>query len=508
MSGPTHPMQSVGAVSPFGPPPGRAAAPFQTLAPNRPQLRVVTHDPLLELQVEIRERSLAKETRRAYRHHQAAWEAWCLDVGVRVCPADATSVASHLTWYALRYNDDHTPVRDADGGLVAAVVVGTVEMRLAAIDKLHEEAGLPRPGQAREVKQLMEGLRRIFGIRPDKPRAPLLLSGLRAILAHLVTPDGTHLRDCALHLLHRHSRASLGQLARLDWSDVSEGLRSWDLCLPPDRPNGSRRTVRIEKTEANRQLIEAFDLLQAVTTGVGPVFPGPRGGPLSRQAISKILARPVPPVPQLGPGDQGATRQLRDVALLTTGWFAALRRSNLVGLNWRDLTFETNGSVRLLLRKSKTDQQGRGLTNVLPALEDDLVCPATALQRWREHVAIKLGEDPCVAIPLGPVFCSLDRYGSIKTPWRRLPSSSVNELIQNLAHQSGLTRQPPGGGNPFGGHSLRRGFITQAFTDNALSVPEVQAITHHKDPKILMSYNAQLGGAQIASIRRMLRADR
>jgi len=52
---------------------------------------------------------------------------------------------------------------------------------------------------------------------------------------------------------------------------------------------------------------------------------------------------------------------LRDRALLLMGFAAALRRSELVGLDLADLTYSSAG-LRLRIRGSKTDQERQGAT--------------------------------------------------------------------------------------------------------------------------------------------------
>ncbi|MFC0407096.1 site-specific integrase [Roseomonas elaeocarpi] len=50
----------------------------------------------------------------------------------------------------------------------------------------------------------------------------------------------------------------------------------------------------------------------------------------------------------------------RDRALLVLGTGAVLRRSELVGLLWGDVTVVPGKGLRLLLRRSQTDQRGAG----------------------------------------------------------------------------------------------------------------------------------------------------
>jgi len=55
----------------------------------------------------------------------------------------------------------------------------------------------------------------------------------------------------------------------------------------------------------------------------------------------------------------------RDRAILTLGFSAALRRSELVALDVQDLVPDRDG-LRLLIRRSKTDQEGAGQEIAVP----------------------------------------------------------------------------------------------------------------------------------------------
>jgi len=54
-----------------------------------------------------------------------------------------------------------------------------------------------------------------------------------------------------------------------------------------------------------------------------------------------------------------SSKGIRDRALLLLGFAGALRRSELVALDVTDVTPSDNGLV-VMLRRSKTDQEGRG----------------------------------------------------------------------------------------------------------------------------------------------------
>ena len=70
----------------------------------------------------------------------------------------------------------------------------------------------------------------------------------------------------------------------------------------------------------------------------------PRTGPSGRVEAEKTACR------------RGAI----DVALIATMRDALLRRSEAVALTWADIEFRPDGTARLTIRRSKTDQQGEG----------------------------------------------------------------------------------------------------------------------------------------------------
>jgi integrase len=55
----------------------------------------------------------------------------------------------------------------------------------------------------------------------------------------------------------------------------------------------------------------------------------------------------------------------RERALLSVAYDTMARRSELVALNLEDVTFMPNGSGTILIRRSKTDQEGQGVTGYL-----------------------------------------------------------------------------------------------------------------------------------------------
>src|ERR1700722_14146485 len=91
---------------------------------------------------------------------------------------------------------------------------------------------------------------------------------------------------------------------------------------------------------------------------------------------------------------------LRDRALLLLGFAGAFRRSELVALDVTDIA-EAKTGLLVTIRRSKTDQEGEGITIAIP--RGDVACPARALQEW-------LG---AAGIEAGPIFRAINKAGTV-----------------------------------------------------------------------------------------------
>lgn len=82
---------------------------------------------------------------------------------------------------------------------------------------------------------------------------------------------------------------------------------------------------------------------------------------------------------------------VRDRALLLVDFAGAFRRSELVALEVRDLSFGARG-VEVTIRRTKTDQEGAGRVVALPLGSQAEACPVRAIQA--RLVAAGVGEGP------------------------------------------------------------------------------------------------------------------
>ena len=133
----------------------------------------------------------------------------------------------------------------------------------------------------------------------------------------------------------------------------------------------------------------------------------------------------------------------RDRALILLGFAGAFRRSELVGLDVADLTFNRDG-LTVLLRRSKTDQEGQGRKIGLPYGSNPDTCPVRVAQAWLE----------LAGVTMGPVFRSINRHGHVQEGG--LSSIDVARVVKKLAERTGLDPAK------YAGHSLRAGHATCA----------------------------------------------
>lgn len=173
-------------------------------------------------------------------------------------------------------------------------------------------------------------------------------------------------------------------------------------------------------------------------------------------------------LPGIDDADGPSLRARRDRALLLLGWSGALRRSELAQLAVDDVQVGPDGLV-VVVRRSKTDQEGSGLSKGVPYGQHPATCPIRALQSWL-HAA---------GIDEGPIFRGVDRWDNVAAA--ALSTDGVHRIIKRACARVGLDPRL------YSGHSLRAGFITQAARAGK---PERLIMRHsgHKDLTTLRAY--------------------
>ncbi len=175
---------------------------------------------------------------------------------------------------------------------------------------------------------------------------------------------------------------------------------------------------------------------------------------------------------------------LRDRALVLVGFALGLRASDLCALRIEDLTPAGHGGLDVLLRYSKTDQDGAGETLALAEGVRAATCPVRAVGAWRAALAGR-------GVTTGPLFRSVGKGRTERLGATALTTRSVDLVLRRAAARAGV---PAEGLSP---HSLRRGFATTAY---AQGVPEKEiSRTGRWRSLVVRSYDASSRWADPAS---------
>jgi integrase len=126
-----------------------------------------------------------------------------------------------------------------------------------------------------------------------------------------------------------------------------------------------------------------------------------------------------------------------------------------VAIDVDDVTEDDDG-LRIVLRRSKTDQEGETKTIGLPYGSHPATCPVRAWRAWLAAAGIEAGR----------AFRAVDRHGRIRST--RLSDRAVADMVKRRAAAVGLD-------GLFAGHSMRAGFATEAY---AQGTPELAIMRH------------------------------
>jgi len=148
----------------------------------------------------------------------------------------------------------------------------------------------------------------------------------------------------------------------------------------------------------------------------------------------------------------------RDKALILIGFAGGFRRSELVNINYEDIEFVPEG-VKILIRRSKTDQSGEGSIKAIPYFNNQEFCPVIALRNYIN--------DKFTDINKGKIF--------------EISDKSVALIIKKYASKAGLDS------SKYAGHSLRSGFATTAAEFGA-EERNIMAMTGHKTTQMVRRY--------------------
>jgi len=161
-------------------------------------------------------------------------------------------------------------------------------------------------------------------------------------------------------------------------------------------------------------------------------------------------------------------KKLRDKSLILIGFSGGFRRSEITSLDYEDLEFVEEG-LKILVRRSNTDQFGEGHLKGIPYFANSLLCPVYSLKKWIDISRINSG----------PIFRKFNKGFSLSDT--RLSDQSVALLIKNYLNLAGIDSKS------YSGHSLRSGFATVAAEAGA-DERSIMAMTGHKTSEMVRRY--------------------
>ena len=161
-------------------------------------------------------------------------------------------------------------------------------------------------------------------------------------------------------------------------------------------------------------------------------------------------------------------KKLRDKSLILIGFSGGFRRSELITIDYEDLEFVEEG-LKILVRRSKTDQYGEGHIKGIPYFQNTTFCPVKALRDW-----INISK-----INRGPIFRKFNKGFVLSNT--RLTAQSVALLIKNYLNLAGMDSKN------YSGHSLRAGFATVTAEAGA-DERSIMAMTGHKTTQMVRRY--------------------
>jgi len=161
-------------------------------------------------------------------------------------------------------------------------------------------------------------------------------------------------------------------------------------------------------------------------------------------------------------------KKIRDKTLILIGFGGGFRRTELVSIDYNDVEIVAEG-VKIVIRRSKTDQFGEGMVKGLPYFSNQKYCPVLHLKKWLELSNIKTG----------PIFRRFSK--SFKLSENRLTDQSVAILLKYYLDIAGIESKN------YSGHSLRSGFATVSAESGA-DERSIMAMTGHKTTQMVRRY--------------------
>ena len=161
-------------------------------------------------------------------------------------------------------------------------------------------------------------------------------------------------------------------------------------------------------------------------------------------------------------------KKLRDKALILIGFSGGFRRSEITSIDYEDLEFVEEG-LKIMVRRSKTDQYGEGHLKGIPYFTNEMLCPVRTLKDWIDISKINSG----------PIFRKFNKGFNLSN--LRLTDQTIALLIKDYLSKAGLDSKS------YSGHSLRSGFASVTAEAGA-DERSIMAMTGHKTTQMVRRY--------------------
>ncbi|MCY4019721.1 MAG: tyrosine-type recombinase/integrase [Chloroflexi bacterium] len=196
---------------------------------------------------------------------------------------------------------------------------------------------------------------------------------------------------------------------------------------------------------------------------------------LRREHVEDVIRGIEAEATEAEDGSSKALAATRDAAILAAAADAMLRISEVAALDVEDLAIEPDGSGRIRIRRSKTDQFGRGAVQYVP--------PATVarLAAWIEAAGIENG---------GPLWRGVSRWG--KAGDARTAKRYIQRVIRERCEAAGF----PG----ITCHALRRG-TAESLTLSGAPLTEVMRAGRWRRAEMPLLYTQAVDAADGAIAR-------
>jgi integrase len=437
-------------------------------------------DALISRTARLFSESITEGTRKDYGRRWRKWVVWCEERDFEPLNAPPEAVMLFLA--------DHVGREGA--------ALGTLRSYMAAINRIHVEAGLMPPGDDPAMTMFLRSMRKTVVPRdPQTEVSALRIGPLREVCRFLdsIGPDPVEMRDRALLALHL-AGAGDGEISRLRWEDVRLTPKRAVVSLRSVRADRSDRTIQInaqdDVTTCGVRALRAWRDLGGIDIAwvISPTdhAGGRESRPWTGRDVFRVRKSRLDSLgkPGVKASAEGAIallgsqkpEVLRDKAMLLIGFAGAFRRPELVGLRWSDVRVVDSGVV-LRLRMSKTDREGVGVDVGIPRGTSTITDPVTALLAWRDRMERQLGPELTGSCAC---FTGVGRAGRIRT--EPLTPEAVSVMVRSRMAEAGIEGR-------WSGRSLRRGFISTA-ADLGLRLEDIAKGSRHATLDSLIRYIA------------------